>query len=150
MSERVYGRMRDKNDKLLLKALQAQAYFQDLHQFPSEIKRVNNYIHQLSVPQETGRPLQKMKINLTQRVNLSVKTFFPSENIVFADLVNGIIRLQTGKLLIPIYTEFASIYEEEIFLKFVNGILIDSKIVKHEPRERVFPPPPPPPTIYIK
>jgi len=58
-----------------------------------------------------------MKINLTQKVNLSLKSFSPNENIVFAICVNGIIRLQTGKLLVPSNTGFASIYEEDFLFE---------------------------------
>jgi len=39
------GKWEIKDEKLFLKTLQAQADIQDLHQFPKEIERVENYLH---------------------------------------------------------------------------------------------------------
>jgi len=136
------GKWEIKDDKLYFIDFQGQAFIGDLKQFPEETERAKDFYRKIRVPNKTDKSLDEIELCPLQKVSLSIKTFFVDQEIVFADWYSGIIRLQTGKFLFPGSTGFTSIYEEDVFLKFVNGILIDSKIVKNEIMRRGLPPPP--------
>jgi hypothetical protein len=136
------GKWEIKDNKLYFIDFQGQAFIGDLKQFPEEIERAKEFYRKIRVPNKTDKSSDQIELSPTQIVSLSIKTFFVDQEIIFADWFSGIIRLQTGKFLFPGSTGFTSIYEEDVFLKFENGNLIDSKIVKNEIKGRVLPPPP--------
>ena len=66
---------------------------------------------------------------------------FPGQERVFADWFSGEVRLPQGKLLAYVHLGFASVYEKDLFLKFVDGVLVDSWEVENEmPPKRQYPP----------
>lgn len=66
-----------------------------------------------------------------KQINLA--DLFPeSPERAFADWVTGEIRCPTGKLLGYSHAGYSSVYEWDMFLRFENGVLIDTRIVKNE------------------
>jgi hypothetical protein len=62
-----------------------------------------------------------------QEVNVEI--LFPGQNEVFAEWFNGELRIPCGELLRYVHMGYSSIYEEDLFLEFENGILKSRKIV---------------------
>jgi hypothetical protein len=56
---------------------------------------------------------------------------FPGQEKVFADWVTEQIRLPKGKILEYVHSGYSSVFEEDIFLDFENGILIQEKTVSN-------------------
>lgn len=50
---------------------------------------------------------------------------FPGEKKVFADWYSGEIRIPTGEMIEYVHMGYASIFEKDIFLVFVNGQLVN-------------------------
>jgi hypothetical protein len=58
----------------------------------------------------------------------NIEYVFPGKTEVFADWFTGEVRLASGKRLHYVHGGFGSIFEEDIFLTFVKGILINERI----------------------
>ena len=65
----------------------------------------------------------------------AMNKLFPGQTEVFADWVNGKIKIQSGKVLRFVNTGYESVYEKTIFLKFENGVLVDEKVVLNDSKE---------------
>lgn len=65
----------------------------------------------------------------------TMNKLFPGKTEVFADWVNGKIKIQSGKVLQFVNKGYESVYEKDIFLRFENGVLIDEKIVHNGSKE---------------
>jgi len=65
----------------------------------------------------------------------AMSKLFPEQTEVFANWVNGKIKIQSGKVLQFINKGYESVYEKDIFLKFENGVLVDEKVVINTPAE---------------
>lgn len=50
---------------------------------------------------------------------------FPNEEKVFAKWFTGVVRIPHGKMIRYIHQGYASIYEKELYLEFVSGILVN-------------------------
>ena len=57
---------------------------------------------------------------------VGLEYLFPNEKKVFAKWFTGVISIPYGKMLIYIHSDYASIYEKELYLEFVSGILVSS------------------------
>lgn len=60
---------------------------------------------------------------------VDINYLFPGEPVVFADWFSGEIQIPQGKELLYIHSGYRSIYEKDLFLKFKNGHLINSRTV---------------------
>ncbi|MBN1182182.1 MAG: hypothetical protein JXB49_07835 [Bacteroidales bacterium] len=61
--------------------------------------------------------------------NVSVNSFFPNQNEVFADWFTGEIRVPKGQLLDYVHSGYFSTYEIDLFLEFENGQLVGRRTV---------------------
>ncbi len=66
----------------------------------------------------------------------AMNKLFPEQTEVFADWVNGKIKIQSGKVLQFVNKGYESVYEKDIFLKFENGVLVDEKAALNTPEEQ--------------
>jgi len=66
----------------------------------------------------------------------AMNKLFPVQTEVFADWVNGKIKIQSGKVLQFVNKGYESVYEKNIFLKFENGVLVDEKVALNTPDEQ--------------
>jgi hypothetical protein len=61
-----------------------------------------------------------------------IEDLFPGHpDGVFAHWFNGILRCPRGALLKYVHGGFASIYEEDVFLRVQRGVLIEERIVRN-------------------
>jgi hypothetical protein len=60
---------------------------------------------------------------------------FPVQTEVFAYWVNGKLKIQSGEVLKYVNTGYESVYENDIFLKFENGVIVDEIVVINTPTE---------------
>jgi hypothetical protein len=65
----------------------------------------------------------------------AMNKLFPEQTEVFADWVNGKIKIQSGKVLQFVNKGYESVYEKDIFLRFENGVLVDEKVALNAPEE---------------
>lgn len=73
--------------------------------------------------------------------NVELDYLFPSQEKVFAEWFSGEIRIPHGEMLAYVHMGFASVYEKDLFLKFVNGVMVDSwEIINEVPEEKRFSP----------
>lgn len=56
---------------------------------------------------------------------VGIDYLFPGQTKVFADWYSGEIRIPTGKMLEYVHMGYASIFEKDLFLVFVNGQLVN-------------------------
>jgi len=84
---------------------------------------------------ESPDQLKRMKGNVSDEPVSAMQKLFPGHTEVFADWVNGTLKIQSGELLEHIHIGYESVYETNIYLKFENGILIEEKTVKNTPKE---------------
>ena len=74
-------------------------------------------------------PIPKHKEITKQEENQDVmEKLFPGQTEVFANWVNGKLKIQSGKLLEYVHMGYESVYETDIYLLFENGILIEETI----------------------
>ena len=65
----------------------------------------------------------------------AMNKLFPEQTEVFADWVNGKIKIQSGKVLQFVNKGYESVYKKDIFLKFENGVLVDEKVALNAPEK---------------
>ncbi|MDR3653361.1 MAG: hypothetical protein P4L34_10395 [Paludibacter sp.] len=65
----------------------------------------------------------------------AMNTLFPGQTKIFADWVNGKLKIQSGKILKYVPMGYESVYESDLFLTFENGILVNEKVVINTPTE---------------
>lgn len=64
--------------------------------------------------------------------NVGIDYLFPGQNKVFADWFTGEVRIPRGELLLYVHAGFGSIYTEDLFLDFQNGVLKGSRLVDNK------------------
>ena len=57
------------------------------------------------------------------------------KNPILADWFSGVIRVPKGKLLQYIHADFASVYEQDTYIKIEKGKVINSKVVDNRNKE---------------
>lgn len=72
--------------------------------------------------------LIKLSANLKDK-HVGLDYLFQGQNEVFAEWFTGELRIPQGEMLQYIHMGYASIYEEDLYLKIQDGILINSRIV---------------------
>jgi hypothetical protein len=80
---------------------------------------------------EAPRPISRKKQNESVEPISAMQNLFPGQIKVFACWVNGTLKIQSDRILEYVHLGYESIYENDIFLRFENGILIDEKIVNN-------------------
>lgn len=66
-----------------------------------------------------------------ERIDFHLDNLFPERSQVFAEWFSGVIRVPNGEMLEYIHAGYCSIYENDLFLKFENGILINYDFSKN-------------------
>lgn len=69
--------------------------------------------------------LIELKFGFNADDTLEMNDLFPGQDKVFADWFSGEIQIPTGELLEYVHMGYASIYEKDIFLVFINGKLVN-------------------------
>lgn len=69
--------------------------------------------------------LVELKFGFNADEILEMNDIFPGQDKVFADWYSGEIQIPTGELLEYVHMGYASIYEKDIFLVFINGKLVN-------------------------
>jgi hypothetical protein len=64
-------------------------------------------------------------------VVVGIEHLFPKQKEVFAEWYSGEIRIPLGDMLKYVHAGFASIYEEDFYIKFKNGIQIGTRLEKN-------------------
>lgn len=80
--------------------------------------------------------LIKIKGNSVDGFKLKLKDFFPDNaDKVFAHWFSGEVRCPYGKILNYVHMGYASKYENDLYLKFLKGVLINKRIVRNSVSE---------------
>lgn len=69
--------------------------------------------------------LVELKFGFNVDETLEMNDLFPGQSEVFAEWYSGEIRVPTGERLEYVHMGYASIYEKDIFLVFINGKLVN-------------------------
>jgi hypothetical protein len=77
--------------------------------------------------------LTELKWNKAYREKVGIEYIFPGQNKVFADWFTGEIKIPHGKMLKYIHMGYASIFEKELYLNFINGNLIEERLIENDP-----------------
>lgn len=66
-----------------------------------------------------------------ETILLPLKTYFGTDGPVIAEWFSGVLRVARGPLLVQVNTGFASVFEEDLFLIVVHGIITERRTVKN-------------------
>lgn len=125
------------DNKLFLNKVSGNAEVTDLIKYREEKLRLRKLLKQgIITPQENGKMLRDIKKGLTETKQMDLQFLFGSEIPVFAEWISGTIRVPMGKLLEYIHMDYVSVYEEDMYLYFINGILTDKKIKNNRPAKQ--------------
>ncbi len=69
---------------------------------------------------------------LNEIIESDISILFPDQKEVFAKWFTGVLRIPDGKIINYTHTGFASTYEEDLFITFKNGVLINYKTVENK------------------
>jgi hypothetical protein len=58
----------------------------------------------------------------------NIEYVFPGKTEVFADWFTGDVKLASGKMLHYVHAGFGSVFEEDIFLSFYKGVLVNERV----------------------
>lgn len=78
------------------------------------------------IPKQTDEKIDARRA-LFYSEKVGLEYLFPGQDKVFAEWFSGELRIPHGKMLRYVHQGYASIYEKELFLKIVNGKLVDSR-----------------------
>jgi len=95
-------------------------------------KVVNDKIYLKDI--QSPSQIRSKKENDSDEPISAMQKLFPGQTEVFADWVNGTLKIQSGGLLEYIHMGYESLFETNIYLKFENGILIEEKTIKNTPK----------------
>lgn len=70
---------------------------------------------------------------LNEIIESDLSLLFPGKKVVFAKWFTGVIRIPDGQIINYVHAGFASTYEEDLFVTFKNGILIDFYTIENHP-----------------
>lgn len=113
-----------KDDRLYLTSLQGEARILDTEKRRAEKLRLRRLLKQgIITCGDNGKLLREARENMTCTKKVDIQTLFPGEESVFAGWFTGTIRIKQGKLLKYIHAGYESVYEEDLFLHFCEGIL---------------------------
>jgi hypothetical protein len=90
-----------------------------------EIKNDRLYLTGLEIFEET--------IN-----NSGMNYLFPGQREVFAEWFSGEIRIVCGKMLHYVHLGYESVFEEDMFLYFKDGVLINERIVDNRDKANIL------------
>jgi hypothetical protein len=120
------------DDRLYLVHLKGEAYFTDTIKFREERLKLRKMVRQgIITPLQNEQKLKELKQSLQEIKKITIFTLFPGQKKVFADWFNGTIRIERGRLLHYVHMGYESVYEEDLFLEFRGGVLVDSRVVKN-------------------
>ncbi len=66
-----------------------------------------------------------------ERHEYVLEDLFPNKTRVFAEWFSGDIRVPDGEMLEYVHADYGSIYENDLFLKFENGLLVNYDFLKN-------------------
>jgi len=84
-------------------------------------------------PQENGNLLRILKEECMEDIELSLNTLFNSNDKVFADWFSGTIICPYGDLVHYIHMGYESIYENDLYIEVLNGLVIQTTTVDNRP-----------------
>lgn len=76
--------------------------------------------------------LTRLIANIEEYKEVGLDYLFPGQDEAFAQWFTGEIRIPKGKKLESEDSEYISIYEKELVLKFADGELVDEKIIDNK------------------
>ena len=65
-------------------------------------------------------------------IEVRLDYLFPNQDKVFADWFSGLLRIPHGKLIRYVHMGYGSIYEKELYLRFVNGKYVSFREVDNK------------------
>ncbi len=117
----------------LLNTKKLQADILDIESFRQERQRLRQQMREGHLTSnENQRQLKALKKRLTVTQEVSLQTLFQEPGPIFANWFDGVICLPQGKCLEYVHMGYASVYEEEIFLQFKEGVLLKHWRQKNE------------------
>ena len=66
---------------------------------------------------------------------MSMENLFPEQDKVFAQWYSGELTIQKGELLNYVHMGYESTYEEHVYIKIENGIVVDSRVEDNRDKE---------------
>lgn len=121
------------DQKLYIKAIQGRAEVTDKEKYRQEKLRLRKLLRQGEItPQENGKMLREFYKNLTLEKKVDLAFLYGTSEPVFAAWVSGTIRVPRGNLLNYVHAGYASVFEEDLFLGFEKGILVNTRVQKNE------------------
>jgi hypothetical protein len=125
------------DNKLFLKEVSGTVEVVDLVKYREEKLRLRKLLKQgIITPQENGKMLRDIKKELAEEKELDLQFLFGSKTPVFAKWFSGIIRVPMGEILEYIHMGYCSLYEEDMYLYFIHGILTDKMIKNNRPAKQ--------------
>ena len=92
-------------------------------------------------PQQNGHMLKILEKDCFEKIDLSLKSIFNSENRIFADWYTGEITCPYGEIIQYIHMGYGSIYSNKLIFNIIEGVVIDVKDITNQLPPRTEMPP---------
>jgi hypothetical protein len=131
MTAQIYECLYYNGRKLKMAYLPLEMYLDQLEEKPDffspSTANLNGYIGTWEI-KYNKLYLIEIEAHIRGKGIVGIDYFFPNQKEVFASWFTGEVRIPEGKELLYVHMGYGSIYEEDIFLKFKNGILENTRI----------------------
>jgi hypothetical protein len=128
-----FGKWEIKDDKLFLKEISGMADVTDLAKYKAGKLQLKKRLIQGEITaKQHAKLLEKLREEFTEQKEINIQFLYQASEPVFADWFTGVIRVPMGEMLKYVHMDYFSVYEEDMFLEFIKGILIKTQVVNNE------------------
>ncbi len=137
MTAQIYERLYYNGKMLKMAYLPLEMYLDQLEEKPEffapSTANWTGYVGTWEV-KENKLYLIELEAHINGKGTVGLDYFFPGQKEVFASWFTGEVRIPEGKELLYVHMGYGSIYEDDLFLEFKKGILINSRTVNNRKR----------------
>ena len=127
------GKWEIKDDKLFLKEIAGTADVTDLTKYKAGKLQLKKLLKLGEInAKQYGKLLEKLRKEFTEQKEINIQFLYQTNDPVFADWFTGVIRVPMGEMLQYVHMDYYSVFEEDMFLEFLKGILINQQVVKNK------------------
>ena len=127
-----FGKWEIKDDKLFLKEISGVAEVTDLAKYKAGRIQLRKLLKQGGIAaKQHGKLLEKLREEFTEQKEIDIQFLYQTSEPVFADWFTGVLRVPRGEMLEYVHMDYFSVFEEDMFFEFSNGILQGMKVVKN-------------------
>jgi hypothetical protein len=121
------------DDKLFLKEISGVADVTNLMKYKAGEFQLKKLLMQGEITsKQHGNLLEKLREEVTEHKEIDIQFLYQTNAPVFADWFTGVIRVPMGEMLEYVHMDYYSVFEEDMFLEFIKGILIKTQVVNNE------------------